>query len=361
MPATLSVAPCTLSVAPSALTLPPAWPTVAIDLLSTAPQVVAQTTPTGRIVSRLLVDDGKLYVFFGDYGANTGPIAIVALDLADLPAGFVTEFTAPTEQTWSATPLPGGDLLIPCVDLRDGSSAAYARRSSGVWASVATVDPIPVHAFAMAVTDDAMYLAGAGDGGDHIVSVWASTDGGATWAESLAADPEASGFARVHELCVLNGTVLAFYDDGVQKVFALPSGGDWAQIDAGDTARVSDAHPFMRGGVEVALCVERGKNLGFPRSEPVNVHALPADTAVRTATAAALTDVRASDISITPDGATAYLLNGRAVWRLGSTGDAMRLRRLDRECLSLTVSADTAYFGTADSTVYSSPLADLEL
>lgn len=315
---------------------------------------------------RLLLDGDKLYAAYGDYTNNTGPIAVAALDLTDPSAGFVSELTAATEETWALRQY-GTDLFVPYLDPQgydDPAVPTYAVRSGGVWSTVRVPVASPVHAFDMLRTDDGLFICGAGNQpDDEIASVWFSDDDGATWTVSFDAASAESGAARVYALVALSGAVLAFAEDmGVTSVYRRDPGptDSWELVDTGSTGRVSDAVCFDRGGVTVALCIAAGKNVGYPVTDAVNVHALPADAATRTATETALAGVTASDLAVTPDGSTAYMVGDTHVWRLGSTGSAVQLRDLDHAAVSIAVSATTAYFGTADSKVYSVPLADLE-
>lgn len=344
---------------------PPASTTAPTTLLATLTQAAAQ--PVLHQIHRLLLDGSKIYAAYGDYINNTGPTDIAALDLTDTADGFVTELVAETEEIWTLR-LDGSTLYVPYMDPQgydDPDVATYAVRSGGTWSTVRIPVASPVHAYDMLTTDDGLFLCGAGNLPEsQTASVWFSDDGGATWSVSFNAEPTDSGLARAYALVGIAGAVLAFTRDGSGPtlVYKRDSGpaDTWTVVDSGSIERVSDATCFDRGGATVALCIREGKSSGYPGTAPISVHALPADAAVRTATETALDGVTASDLAVTPDGTTAYLLDGMQVWRLGPTGAAVRLLDLDRSAVSIAVSADTAYLGTADSKVYSVPLADLE-
>lgn len=59
------------------------------------PQAAAQPTATGRALRTLCPWRGRLYIGYGDYQANTGPIAVTAWDPAR--NAFVTVHTSDTE------------------------------------------------------------------------------------------------------------------------------------------------------------------------------------------------------------------------------------------------------------------------
>lgn len=321
------------------------------ELLAVHPVAAAQPTPEGRRLNHLTVVGSKLYASYGDYSANTGPIAVAALDLAD-PDGFVTEITAQTEATGLFT-VDGDTLYVPYTDpqgFADPDIGSYAVRTAGSWTVVTVLPAEPVHGFRVLAADGDLFLGGAGSTDDGIALVWRKAAG--EWTPDLLAPEGASGFARVYEMAVLDGTLLAWLNDGSTTAYARPSGGPWAEVDTGSSSAVARAQPFDRDGTTVAVA----------RADDglVSVHSLPADEAVRAATATDLTGASACDLAISLDGEHLYLLNGRRIWRLGSTGAVVQQRTLMVPAISLAVDDTTAYLGTADATVYSIPLADLE-
>src|SRR5689334_2349445 len=50
------------------------------DLVAVHPEVALQTTYYGDHIATLKPFNGRLYAGYGDYGANTGPIAVRAYD-----------------------------------------------------------------------------------------------------------------------------------------------------------------------------------------------------------------------------------------------------------------------------------------
>src|SRR6185295_5367496 len=152
------------------------------DLVAIHPEVAQQTTVYGDHIATLKPFKGKLYAGYGDYGANTGPIAVRAFDPS---AGAFTDpmLTSQTEAIYIYREL-GGKLYAPNIDTRGGGSG-YAVGTAGnpdTWQDVITVDG--VHMFDMNTFNGTdLFQGGTAGNGDGIV--YRSTDGGATWTESL--------------------------------------------------------------------------------------------------------------------------------------------------------------------------------
>jgi hypothetical protein len=149
------------------------------------PEVALQTTFYGDHIATLKPFNGKLYAGYGDYGSNTGPIAVRAFDPV---AGEFTDsmLTSATEAIYIYREL-GGKLYAPNIDTRGGGSG-YAVGTPGApgaldtWQDVITVDGI--HMFDMNTWNGSdLFQSGTASNGDGIV--YRSTDGGATWTESL--------------------------------------------------------------------------------------------------------------------------------------------------------------------------------
>src|SRR5688572_31202652 len=78
------------------------------------PDAAAQSTALGQTLQTLKPFNGKLYAGFGDYGVNTGPIAVRAFDPA--AGGFgASALTAETEALLIYREI-GGRLYAPHID-----------------------------------------------------------------------------------------------------------------------------------------------------------------------------------------------------------------------------------------------------
>src|SRR5688572_16814263 len=181
------------------------------DLVATHPEVALQTTFYGDHIATLKPFNGRLYAGYGDYGANTGPIAVRAYD--PTLGGFTDSMlTSATEAIYIYREL-GGKLYAPNIDTRGGNSG-YAVGVAGTppdldtWQDVITVPGI--HMFDMNTWDGSDLFQGGAGGNDGVV--WRSTDGGGTWNESLRVTPNAAAgasFVRVHGLGRYQGKLYA--------------------------------------------------------------------------------------------------------------------------------------------------------
>ena len=172
--------------------------------IATHPQAVAQPTAEGKTISALKQWNGKLYSGYGDYGANTGPIAVNPFDGSSFAAS--PELGAADTEAILGYRSIGGKLYAPSIDPRVSSD--FAVGSAGSTGS-SWMNPAPIHtshAFDMAtLTGSDLWLVGS-SGSDAVA--WRSLDGGATWAEMLRLPPAsgASGdFARFYGVGVHGG------------------------------------------------------------------------------------------------------------------------------------------------------------
>lgn len=173
--------------------------------LGTDPDAAAQpATSWGVVLSNLVPWNNKLYVGFGDYGANTGPIAI--RPYTGSAFGSV-EFSADTEAIYGYRVL-GGALYAPSIDPRVNQD--YAVNNGTGWVGVDAVASDHVYDMAQVGTD--LFICGAS--GENAV-VWRSTDG-VTWSVSLSEGPVNAGdSARYYGCLTLNGALyVAGHDVG---------------------------------------------------------------------------------------------------------------------------------------------------
>lgn len=138
------------------------------------PQAAAQPTATGRALVTLCPWRGRLYVGYGDYQANTGPVAVMAWDPAR--AAFITVHISDTEAIYNFRPI-GGALYAPATDRREHADYAVGEP----WRDAQPVTA--AHAYDMATLDGSdLWLVGSAEGGLYSPTAWRSTDGGAHWA-----------------------------------------------------------------------------------------------------------------------------------------------------------------------------------
>ena len=145
------------------------------------PQAVKQRTAWGKTIQRMTSFNGRIYLGYGDWNANTGPISITSLD--PVTQKFSSEWISMTECVSNYRPI-SGRLFAPAIDPRGGppKAAGYAvGDSQGKWND----NPVFMeHAFDMAtLTGDDLWLVGSY--GDYHSMALRSLDGGRTWKKSL--------------------------------------------------------------------------------------------------------------------------------------------------------------------------------
>ena len=153
------------------------------QLVGAHAQAAAQPTVTGRALTTLCPWHGKLYVGYGDYQRNTGPIDVTAWDPAR--GEFTRMHTSDTEAIYNYRAI-GDSLYAPATDRRDRADYAVGEP----WRDE---NPVTVaHAYDMATFDGSdLWLVGSAEGGDYPATAWRSTDGGAHW--TVAHQPPGTG------------------------------------------------------------------------------------------------------------------------------------------------------------------------
>jgi hypothetical protein len=171
--------------------------------VATHPQASLQPTATGKILDTLQTWNGKIYSGYGDYTANTGPIALTPFDgnaFASAP-----ELNADTEAI-STFRVINGRLYAPSTDPQASSDFAVGTSIGGgvSWSNPTVVRS--THAFdVVTLTGSDLWIVGS-DGYD--AAAWRSLDGGTSWSEVLTV-PQISGifddFARFYGAGVYQG------------------------------------------------------------------------------------------------------------------------------------------------------------
>lgn len=160
------------------------------------PFAAAQPTPVGRYLHTLEGWRGELYMGYGDYADNTGPIEISAYN--PRRSSYGTKLRFPTEAIELFRSI-GDRLYAPAIDPRGGgpSAAVAVGEPDGRWSNNKNVRM--THVFDVATFDGTdLWLVGSRD--TQAIAV-RSRDGGRTWETALALAPRgvADGdFARFH-------------------------------------------------------------------------------------------------------------------------------------------------------------------
>lgn len=173
--------------------------------------VAAQSTAFGKRIHGLRGFGGRMFLEYGDWNANTGPIKLVAWNPAT--SSFVEEHELATEQVRYR--IVNGELWALSLDPRGVNPPTLARRAvGGGWTDIRLPDE-PVHVMDAAPLDGVIYLAVQADdpaSNNYDATVWASGDGGATWEVErvippVVSPPNSAGLARPYFLAVVGGSL----------------------------------------------------------------------------------------------------------------------------------------------------------
>lgn len=160
------------------------------------PGLAEQATAHGQILGTLFAFDGRVHLGYGDYSANTGPIAMSAWDPA--LGGFADMGTLPTEEVlW----LRAGDgaLYAPAID-PDGheESGGVYRLDCGAtqWYVAPPIDGA-VHVYDVAARGDTIYTSTGSLTGAPALLL-SSRDHGESWTELLRRESAPERFSRIY-------------------------------------------------------------------------------------------------------------------------------------------------------------------
>lgn len=297
----------------------------------------AQPTSQGRILAELSVHEGRIFAGYGDYQDNTGPISIEYLD--ESSRSFAHAFTSDTEAVYNLKAL-GGKLVVPAIDPRSKADFAI----DGPWRDARPFKA--THVFdAATLTGADMWMVGSQ--GDDAVA-WRSTDGGASWGESLRLPRIDGGFARFYFAAVANDRLY------VQAVSSM--GGPFP------TSKIFDGREW-HDGPSILDRKDRGwgaKSFGSGFAYHSEGHARVGAVRFFDGVSTTTLERRAFDVEVTDT----------HVWMLTASGDVVRshdltawetVARAPATARSLAVDGDQLYVGTADSQLWHAAVEDLPL
>jgi hypothetical protein len=330
----------------SLLGAPPAIGASSFVRVATHPQASVQPTATGRSLVTLQSWNGRLYSGFGDYQANTGPIALTSFD----GTGFASppELLADTEAVYTFRVIDG-KLYAPSIDPRVSSDFAVGTSVGGgaSWSNPTVVGS--AHAFdIVSLTGSDLWLVGASWNGDAVA--WRSLDGGATWQQALAVSPVsgiAGDFARFYGAAVYQGKLYVQARDyygavhPASRVFDGTSWSDGPNLGTFNHARVFAGKLLYHGGRHAGWSSDYLKAFDGVSSRPV--------------LSSPIYD---------------YTIAGRTVYALGSDGWVRKSQNLTAwsklaeapaAARSIAIFNGSVYVGGTDSSLYKLPVAQPEL
>jgi hypothetical protein len=169
------------------------------------------------VLNVLALIDGDIYAGYGDYTNNTGPIHIESVPSSDPLAEWTDHLAENTEQILVFRLLGDGRVFVPQADPHGASIGGYAERAlDGTWTDHSDAFTAQ-HVFGMAEVSGHLFACGA-EGGNAVV--WETTDGGATWTESLRSETSdllVEEFERFYMLAVVGDAIY------VQSSYGLES------------------------------------------------------------------------------------------------------------------------------------------
>jgi hypothetical protein len=320
------------------------------------PQAIMQPeSSSGRALKSLTAWNGKIYAGYGDWDKNSGPVSLTAFDPATNTFAATAEHVSDTESI-DNTQVINNKLYMLHVDPKSHNGAAFTQGNASTsvtgstWANVSK--PTMTHVFGITpgFSANEVFISGQLDEGsstNEVAKVYRSTDGGATWSESLSV-PSRGGFNRMMFISKLGDKIYAqslsmtdFNGSGFEAKAWVYSGNGWAK--ATPIARVSQ--PYK--GAEFA-----GK---------IILQSAPAGGALLSYDGRNTATIRPSvkDYKIHTDGylyALTHFDNNLAVMRTKDLVTWEHITNTPANARSLAVLNTTLYVGTSESELYRAPI-----
>jgi hypothetical protein len=164
---------------------------------------------------------------YGDWVANTGPIHVESVPTTSPLDAWTDQVTVETEQITVFRSLTDGRVIAPQTDPQ-GGGVGYAQRSvGGVWSNLnQRIATDGEHVLDMVEFAGRLWACGSDGDVDHDYAVvWHSTDGGATWVESLR-DPVSVVDSRFFCLAPI-GDALWVHNTQQDHTFKWTAAGGW--------------------------------------------------------------------------------------------------------------------------------------
>jgi len=218
-----------LLAATMSLSLLSAAPTQEPTLVGRHPHAYAQPSMTGMTIATLQPFNGRIYIGYGDYSSDSGPIEVVAIDpetdtLSESQLSFASEAIFVFRQI-------GDRLYATDIDPRRTREGGYAMGVAGEdgdeWSDHKVVRS--THIFDIASFDGTdLWLFGSLG---STATAWHSVDGGDTWTVALSVPTlSGEGFSRMYSAFTLGGklyTQVVDYPDSDQPTSLVYDGEGW--------------------------------------------------------------------------------------------------------------------------------------
>lgn len=166
----------------------------------------------GRAISDLAVHNNELYMGYGNYSVNTGPIDIATVDL--LTGATAVKATANTEEINNYRNIDGF-LYAPWIDTKD-VAGIFSSNKSGSWLDYGrNVENIHIYDVAKAGNGD-LVAVGSANSADRTrflgATAFVSKDGGKNWNIGISdltapKDQNVSGYERFYWAASIGGKV----------------------------------------------------------------------------------------------------------------------------------------------------------
>ena len=195
----------------------------------------AQNQPTnwGKSLHTIHLDNGHLYLGYGDYSLNTGPINLRSYDIA---TGRFSppRLSARTEAISQWRSLNGKVFgVMTDANFEPSQGGYFSGQDSNNWSE--TLVGTSIHSYDIASYSGGLYLAGAGSSNaSGYAAIHKSLDGGLTWTLDLEVLPPPGGYGRFYGIHSLGSSLYAFathlVGDASTFVVYQNNGEAWSQV-----------------------------------------------------------------------------------------------------------------------------------
>lgn len=215
----------------------------------TVPSAANKTSGSRQITTLNHIGD-RLFVGYGDWGANNGPTDVVSvgIDSGDVQVHLKD---VPTEAIDHYRVLDGA-IYGPCTDPKwYWGSGGYVTNAGGTW-RVNESPPDMVHTFDIAKNADGLWLCGSrldstnSDVGHSVVIL--SKDDGQTW-ETVYQGEEATAYSRIYWITALSDGVYTLDHQGVVR-HTVDGGTTWDVVSGASVFAARPTNVITVGGYE---------------------------------------------------------------------------------------------------------------